>query len=250
MEGQPGEDSWRGRILVEPSMLSTKLLTTVDGAGISAYAEMLINNYGADEVWPLVDIASGTTIFAYLNGDRDGTLSGWELQNADGPVSSSLAPKIGVDDWGAISAAGTDSIVDFNEMSVFIWAKAVDSAMWSDGKVRWLMRWEFGSNDYLAIASTGSNTLLFRCRQNNVSKDITVAMTDDGWFSTGLSVSVSANAFKAYRNGVQVGSTVTGLVERAVTLTAVRIGNVSQVAGSTESWRGWLAYLAVRSEAA
>lgn len=224
---------------------------SVFGGGLNAstYAQYLVSR-GADEVWPLVDIASGTTIPAFVNGARNGTLTGWDLQNTPGPVPGSLAPYLdGSNDKANIfttsGSVGLKEVIDFNEISLFSWIKAADAATWTSG-VRWIWRLQWGASDHIAIASTGSNALLFRRRQNGANKDITISSISSlNWMSVGLSISATSGEMKAYIDGAQAGSTLTGIVSRTVVLDVAVLGALDLLTPATQQWKGWLAYAAL-----
>lgn len=237
--------------IMVPSLLGQR------GAGARTYATILQEDYGADEVWPLVDIASGTTIHAHVNGNRDGTIGGigasphWDLQNAAGPVSGTLAPySDGANDYGDMySSNGNDGLADIfdgNEGSFFIFYKP-DAAALTDGLAHTVLRFVQSGANYFRIRKTATdNQFEFRRVANGVSKQVFPGHSSSEWASMGMSWSVSGDEQRAFINGSQVGATLTGLD----TFGGVLSSNETLIGAATktpsEVWLGHLAYFAIK----
>ena len=220
-------------------MLATRARQGASGStGVLTYANTLINTYGASEVWPLVDISSGTTINAFVNTARNGTLTGWDLQNTAGPVTGTLAPLSDTTDSGDIQTASHTSLFDGDTGSLFIWAKATD---WTAG-ARVLFWMSVDGSTYVLLFRNGSN-LVFHHRVGGTLKVITVASGDPtDWFSVGMSWDTSGGGeLKAYQDGVQVGTTQTGLGTWSGSLAVTRIGT-----DGSNVWAGHMAYPCAR----
>lgn len=212
------------------------------------YSSILINTYGASEVWPLVDIASGTTITAKVNTARNGTLAGWDLQNAAGPVPGTLAPFSDgtTTDSGNIFTTSLAGIFNGNVGSVFAWYRVANAGVWTDSTNRLGFVAQVNSTNLVRLLrDVASNTLRLERRGGG-----TVAVTDTSiggstaWFSLGLSWDTGGSAeLKAFINGSQVGSTATGIGTFTGTIVSAVIGASTTL---TANWHGWLAYTAVR----
>lgn len=210
------------------------------------YIDSLINDYGASEVWPLVDIASGTTITAAVDSARNGTLTGWDLRNIAGPVTGSLAPfSDGVNDTGLLTTASLQGIYDPDVGSLFCWFKPFDAGVYSDGANRFFVRLSGPGANYIHLQRTATNNqMLFRRADGAVSKTVfknDLSSTD--WFSLGMSWDINAGAtgeMKAIYNGSQEGATLTSInasADPALSTAHVFYANAT-------AWHGYGAYCA------
>lgn len=217
------------------------------GGQIPSYSSILINDFGASEVWPLVDIDSGTTVFAKVSSARNGTLQGLDLQNADGPVPGTLAPYFdGVNDYVNIITASLQSIFDLDKGAVFGWSKASGSGIWTDGSGRFIMSLQYDGVNYFRVAkSTSNNTMeLSRRDSTGLHRLLYSPFSSTNWFSWGISWDTVADELKFFINGSQVGATLTGLGNwGGHGLVTALIGAVTTV--PAQVWSGWLAYPSV-----
>lgn len=223
------------------------------GAGaVTPYQDTLVNTYGADEVWPLVDIASGTTITAAVNAARNGTLSGWDLQNTAGPRTGTLAPLSGGVDYGNILTASLNGIFNGDAGGIFIWGKVQS---WTPAAAGYFLIFYVDANNFIAVnQSTIANRLTFNRKAAGAQQIINAdSQSHAGWFSVGFTWDTGAGVDgerKAFVNGTQSGATGNALPSFASnTLTIAAIGN-SGVAGATAALAGWPAYAAVKFGAA
>lgn len=181
---------------------------------VLTYAETLRDTYGASEVWPLVDIAGGVNIPAFVNGARDGTLQGWDLQNAAGPVTGTLAPySDGSNDYGNIfTSNGATGLADiFNGVvgSIFLWIK-YDGVFTNN--LRLLDIRQNNSNRLLFVTLGVNDRYSFYYFAGGAFQQSVFNVTDANvWHSLGFSWSEPSNEVRTYFNGSQVGSTLTGL---------------------------------------
>ncbi|MBD3354305.1 MAG: hypothetical protein GF364_22675 [Candidatus Lokiarchaeota archaeon] len=234
--------------------MSLPRLVAVMGGGDAAvtrsYATILEEDYGADEVWPLVDIASGTTIHAHVNSNRDGTLTGWDLQNAAGPVPGTSAPySDGANDCGNIyTSNGSDELADIfdpAEGSFLAWAKVQAASAWTDGESRHILTLGPNSNNRIVLLKNATdNTVIMSYKAGNHADQVVYnPFSSTDWFYIGMSWSVADDEVRAYLNGSQVGGTQTGLGTWAGDLTNALIGAYFS---TTAIWHGLLAYAAVK----
>ncbi len=134
------------------------------------------------------------------------------------------------------------------EGTVIIWAKVSAAGVWTDGTEDILITIYEGTNEYLEITkTTTSNQLRFEVSATGpVKKTVNHTFSDTDWFMAAATWSAVNNEFKAYVNGVQVGSTQTaGTLGTGFTLTSTTtvIGSSSTTPASV--WDGELAHAAI-----
>lgn len=235
--------------------LFTSVLAPGTGTAKPSYSSILINTYGASEVWPLVDIASGTTITAKVSSARNGTLTGWTLQNAAGPVPGTLAPySHGSVDGSNIKTASFESIFSGQIGSMFIWGKIFDATVQNDGTKDTL--WYIlgpSSLNYIVLRKyegTGANRgVIALTKWGNVDQSWFYATTATlNWFSLGFSwdktAAAGAGEGKFYFNGTQQAGTKTFGTWDAGALIYNVLG-CSQVP-NIDVFNGWMAYAACK----
>lgn len=227
------------------------------GGETPTYAEILRDTYGASEVWPLVDIASGTTITAKVDSARNGTITGpWALQNAAGPVPGSLAPYShgSVDGGNILSAAFQPPFFNGTIGNLFIWGKILDATVQNDGTKDTLF-YVLGpsSLNYIVLRKyegTGANRgVIALTKWGNVDTSWFYATTATlDWFSLGFSwdktAAAGAGEGKFFFNGVQQAGTKTFGTWDSGSLIRNVIG-CSQLPG-IDVFNGWMAYMACK----
>lgn len=219
----------------------TRLFPVVMGGAKTPYDQLLINTYGASEVWPLVDIASGTAITAKVAAARNGTLTGWDLQNAAGPVAGTLAPLSGTNDLGSIFTASLVSAFDGTAGSLIIWCKHTD----------WTTTDQYGMhlyndvNNFVRITHDAANRLSWQYYAGGTALTRTkTSVTSTAWMCLGITWDKAADEVRCYYNGVQEGVTLTSL--------GVWSGNIqyagilSFISANKKPWIGHGAYAAVK----
>lgn len=214
----------------------------VSQGGSRSYATILRDDYGADEVWPLVDITSGTTIPAFVNSNRDGVLSGWDLQNTAGPVLGTFAPySDGITDYGNIATSSLSTAWTPKIGSVFVWAKVADATVWTDNTFRMIVSLYSVPSQRIEIYKANTPNVVEAIVAISSTTTTAIPTTTTDWFSIGASwqdVS-TGNLARVYFNGVQVGGDISGFGAGIGTLqTSATIGARS----TTLSWKGWLSY--------
>lgn len=221
------------------------------------YAAVLAQVYSASEVWPLVNIASGTTITATKLSARNGTLAGWDLRNTAGPFVGTLAPYAdGANDYANIySSNGSTGHADLFS-GVTGWASIclkVDTGVWTDGASRFALFLSADGNNFVKLrkSNAANNTFEWAYRAGGTLLSVPIgslgAMT--GWFQAVITWDKNAGAsgeVKAYLNGTQQSTTQTSLGTWAGALAAAfaAVGGGNGLTNSTV-WKGWLAYVAV-----
>lgn len=218
------------------------------GAAADLYAQRLINVYGATEVWPLIDMTSGTTITATNNVAWNGTCQGWDLQNAAGPIASegSAPYSDGANDYGNILSAGLTAAFSKTELSMFCWGK-VPAGVWTDGANRRLAYFlagiscgvlkSYNNNQLVIFYYTGAPGYWVFERRDGISPTT--------WFSCAFTVSETADEGRGYFNGTQEDPTLAK--PGALTAGALSKASIgSEGAATTTVWLGHKAYVAVK----
>lgn len=213
--------------------------------GSVSYASVLQNTYGFDEIWPLVDISAGTTITAFINSARNGTLTGWDLQNAAGPVSGTNAPySDGANDFGNIyTSNGTTGLADiFNggEFSVIAWFNATALA-----NSNYLLDLFVDNSNRLAILGANSTTIRATYVAGGTTKTGTATCSTGSWYMIGVTASATDDAYNIYLNNTNP-VTASGLGTFAGSLNSTLTCIGARDTGPTSPFNGLMAYVAVK----
>jgi len=204
------------------------------GAAAATYAEILRDTYGASEIWPLVNISSGTTISAFINSARNGTLTGWDLQNTAGPVTGTLAPYIdGTNDAGNILSASLTSIWSATEGGMLIWGNV---SAWS-GAFRTALSFYDGSSR-AQIQKHNDNLIMRFYAGSDFGQG--ALPTTGAWHSYGIRWSNSENLIAYTIDGVQQDTDI-GLSLPST----IDLAGIGEIGNGTLIWAGWLAYAAI-----
>ena len=132
------------------------------------------------------------------------------------------------------------------EGTLFIWYKP-ESGVLSDGITRNLfaIAADAGGN-FIWMRKMGSaDTFNLTYRAATTDKSVTFTNALAGWNNLALTWSKAADEMKAYLNGVQVGSTQTGLGTWSGALFSTLCTVGAQTTTPTFIWSGWLAHAAV-----
>ena len=213
----------------------------------AVYTQLLIDTYGASEVWRLTDIESGTGILAQVSSARDGVLQGWTLQTGGSPVSgeATQAPySDGVNDYGDIATASLSSIFNGQVGSVFMWFKA-DAAVWGSSADRTVLTLSQGnvSTNLILIRLSNSGVEYFY-RAGTVTETHIEAYSSTNWTSAGINFNLGGDLAQFALNGSQVGGDQSGLGTWSGGTLAAVIGALTTVPSFV--MLGSLAYLAVK----
>jgi hypothetical protein len=231
-------------------------VSSVYGSPVSVmagYGYILDNQFGASEVWDLVNIASGTAITARNDAARNGALVGWDLQNAAGPVAGTLAPlSSGNNDYGHIyttsGAVGLKEIFNPGVGWMSVCAKVLDGTVWPEAATRYLMVLYASGSNFINVYKDGTN-LVFRYDAGGTLEEHSKAsMTETGWMQVVVTWDNTAGAdgeVKFYYNGTQQGITKTALGTWVGDLSASLRNNIGANTNAAGGWNGWLAYAAV-----
>lgn len=214
------------------------------------YAAILRRVYGASEVWPLVNIASGTAIPAYISSARNGSLVGWDLQNSAGPVTGTNAPySDGVNDYGSLDTVSLGGIYNGAIGSAVICGKVSAAGDWADGIDRMLLYIYVNANNLIYISKHATLGLRGVAALGSAAKIATAGIPTNqtAWLQVGISWQDNANgdAAKLFVNGAQGGVTMSGFGAWAGAPTILAVGS-SNDSAAANVWKGWQAYCAVK----
>jgi len=209
------------------------------GGAATPYSDILVD-YGAFEVWipsSMVD----ATIPAKITPDRDGSATGWDIQNSPGVITNTLVPYIdGANDVSTLLSASLISNFNGHIGSVFIWGKDNNPG---DTSLRYLWRSAVNTSNEVTLAKLGGEHV-FVYISGGVAKFDGVSPSSD-FFSMGMSWKDGDNGdeVRCFYNGSYVFS-FTGLGVWSGVLGASRIGVVGTSPGNV--WNGWVDYPAIR----
>lgn len=210
------------------------------GGAATPYSSILINDYGATEVWPLVDIASGTTITAKVNAARNGTLSGWTLQNAAGPVTGTLAPSLnGSTGDGSLNTLSLQAAFNGALGWMTIYGKVSAVGDWTDGTLRQLLDIKVDNNNRYAIYKGTVNNAIdcyMLAGGTGAARRITTSITD--WFH--VLISWNGTTGKVYFNATPQAGVTLGTFTGAPSIYRIAVASTN-----TSVWKGWMAYAAM-----
>lgn len=191
-----------------------------------------------------LDEASGATALDSSGNGHNGTYVG------------AVPGGAGIGD-GQMGAAfdGTGDYIDISPMAaafngahgtILVWGQ---TAAWADATVRYLVRIAASTNHLVFIMKTATNNTLNFRRQAGISNAKSVGDTSlagsSSYFCAGLTWDTDTDALKAYINGVQVGTTQTGLGAFVGTPTATTTAIGAIGTSGASSWSGALAHVAI-----
>lgn len=172
---------------------------------------------------------------------------------ANETAPAALAKAFSFDGNDAVVVQATRIDAPFDELSGTLGGpvRMSDPSDWTDGTVRVVARYYVDANNYIRMGKSASdNTFFFEYVAGGTTKSISVGSLSLGtdWFFPVMTWDDTADEFKAFINGVQVGSTQTGLGTWAGTLTQVTIGALN--AAGDNGHKGLLTHHFLENEAA
>jgi hypothetical protein len=148
----------------------------------------------------------------------------------------------GTNDLVNIYSSDLNSVFNATEGSVVAWAKVSGSGVWSDGTTRYVMDLEFnGLNRIWMRKSNVSNQFLINYSAGSTDSLTTVSsISTTGWFQVAITWNKSSDQVKAYFNGVQTGTTLTGLGTWSGNLTSTSTVIGASTSTGTSPWSGMI----------
>lgn len=158
--------------------------------------------------WPLDDISGAIARDATLQG-RSGVYSHCSL-NATTFLDGFPAPRLNGSNSDVNLYAAINTAFNPAEGTLAGWAQTSD---FGTSVQRWLayLSPNAGGTPSIQVFKLGANTLRFYYIAGGVTKFISLTLSDTSWFSWALTWSKSADKLIAYKNGLPVGTTQTGL---------------------------------------
>jgi hypothetical protein len=206
--------------------------------------------------------AAANLIAYWIMGESSGTVS--LDSSGNGRVGAYTGVTLGATGIGdGQTAASFDGATSFNnvygaslaaafngqEGSFSIWGKVSAAGVWTDGISRRMILFQVDASNRVGINKAVANNevdILYVAGGTSKSTGVT-SFSPTGFFQIGLTWSKAGDAVKLYVNGVQSGSTLTGLGTFAGALSSTQtiIGALSTAAAQV--WSGSMAHAAVWS---
>lgn len=195
--------------------------------------------------WKLNE-GTGTTLTDSSGNGYGGTYSGVAWTGTS-PFDEAAPSWDGANDYGNVYSAGFGTAFNMDEGCIILWLKTNSAAVWTDGTLRRVCMFQRdATNNILIRKDTANNSLTFLRNGNSTTQSVQTTQSPAVWTSVALSWSVLNNQLKAYVNGVQVGTTQTGLIASA----GSGLSSTQAVLGATtnsglQAWHGNLAQVAI-----
>lgn len=225
------------------------------GVTNSDYYQQGVRLVGVNYIEKVKNIQSADLILYHPMNETEGSIANdHSPENNDGAYTGvTLADALAIDgnycplfdganDYNNIYSAALNTDFDGDEGTIMIWGKVSGSGVWTDGAYRRLIELGDNGNNKVLITKTDvSNRLLFEHKSGGVSKQINLSsISPTNWFQVALTWSKTADEVKAYYNGSQTGTTLTGLGTWAGNLgsTTTNIGCRNNSVPDI-LWNGW-----------
>lgn len=184
-----------------------------------------------------LDIPANSTAF-------NGTYSGVTL-NQPGPAGTRAGLWDGTNDYGDVYSPEINSFFNPNAGTLLAFAKVSGAGVWTDSAYRAVFRFQANANNIISpFKRNANNTLTWSYKAGGTDKSIlTGGHSDTGWMFLALTWDSIADQFKGFKNGLQEGSTQTGLGTWAgnTLSTQTLIGAETQT--PTTVWDGSIAHV-------
>lgn len=118
----------------------------------------------------------------------------------------------GTNDFVNTYSTDLNSAFNPSEGTLVAWAKVTGSGVWTDGINRRILRLTYAdSNNMIDFYRNGNNIIAAEYIAGGTTNNINISTSTTNWFQIALTWSKSNGQVKAYLNGNQSGSTLTGL---------------------------------------
>ena len=200
----------------------------------------------------LMDESSGVTADnAEGTAARDGTYIGSTLGQSVAPFTAVLMD--GVNDCVDIFSLNLQSAFSATAGTMLVFAKVSGSGVWTDGSTRQIFYIAADSNNRIFIQKDNANNQLqyFYIAGGTIESVTKTAMTTTDWMCVALTWDKTADEVKAYYNGVQEGTTLTGLGNWVGSLGSqlVNFGTADNTPAVAQGFDGYQAHGALWSKA-
>ena len=199
-------------------MKNSRKMTVLSQAAMAgaSYAEKILA-MAPIAFWRMNE-ASGTAAVCSVDSAQNGTYARdlSVMGTEDGPVTGEVAPTFDgsndyLDLYTTTFREAFEAAVEADG-SISFWVK-LPSAVWTDGTARQFFLFRDDANNWVSSARhTNNNYLRHQYRAGGTSETVDASgQSDTGWVNWIFTWSVSSDEFKVYKNGVQIGTTQTGL---------------------------------------
>lgn len=197
--------------------------------------------------WPMAEASGATALDASGNG-RTGTYTAVTLGQTgigDGRTCPLFVPAS--NSKNNVYSASLAGAINTAEGTLSAWFRVRAASVWTDGAQRQIMIFlADGSNSIVMQKHSVNNTFTWIYKAGGTSKALDLGSTSPtGWTHVAMTWSKSADQVKFYLNGVQVGSTLTGLgvFAGAISSTFATIGAGDNTATPSSLWDGVIAHV-------
>lgn len=199
--------------------------------------------------WPLSE-PSGAAAIEQTRRAANGAHVGVTL-GQPGPDGGGAPLYDGINDYTSVYSAALAAAFSGLEGTLAVWARVNGAGVWTDATVRHVATFRFDGSNQIAIRrSATSNTLTFQYLAGATNKTVSPSgLSSTDWMHLLMTWSKSADEMKAYLNGVQVGTTQTGLGTWAGTLNSTRVNVGTDAQTPTNPWSGYAAHCPVWTRA-
>jgi len=217
----------------------------------SPYADKVRSIFGGNllEHWPLWDAAG--SVAAGLARGANGIYGGVTLGQT-GAGDGRTAPFFnGTTGYVDIYTTALNAPLSGQELTISLLFKTFDNAVWTDTLTRRFISFQVDSSNRLFFQKNPNTGMLFSYAAGGITKSVTrpLAGTNANWTHAALTISKSGDALKAYWNGVQEGTTQTGLGTWAGLLApAITVIGASNNTPAAQHY-GWIAHVAIGNRA-
>lgn len=186
--------SWQAFDLTALATLDRVDLNVTTSTG-TQYAEF--DDISVTEINPLVGVPNNGVTLGAASGGHGSTAYSFD----------------GTNDFVNAYSSDFNSVFSPDEGTIVVWAKVTSSGVWSDGVARRVINIQNGGTDYITILKNPtSNELVWQYSSGGVPKTRTKSgVSTTGWMQLAITWSKTSDEVKVYYNGVQDGSTLTGL---------------------------------------
>lgn len=200
-------------------------------------------SYNPTAYWPLWE-TSGTVAECLNNSALNGTYTTVTLGNAAGPDGSPCPLFDGTDSRVAIPVNG---VMNLSAGTAMGWMKVSAAGIWTDGVIRYLMRLETNTSNYVRLYKhSTNNTVALHTNFGGTFKGLNPGSTSVDWIFAAVTWDKTADEIRGYYNGAQVSPTLTGLGTWSAQPGVNFIGAAS---ASANVFSGWLAQCAIWTRA-
>jgi hypothetical protein len=198
--------------------------------------------------WPLNEADGTIAINNEGTSARDGTYADVVPNSISGPDGRPAplwdgSPSNYCDIYSASLASAFSGAVG----TAMVWGRVFNSGVWTDGFDRMFLYIAVDSSNYIMIEKdAGVNTINAKYVAGGTQKSVGISTSDMGWVQVAITWDASEDEVKVYFNGLQSGSTQSGLGvwAGAIGSTLCAVGALGTI-GFFSSFEGYLSHAAL-----